>query len=217
VGWPGTLSMSAGSPVGQRACCPVVVSVALVGGRHGFSLRLSHWFSLTLISISPNTLVPINQQAAEIRGELGRKATNTTIKGGETYVKTRNVSRCVLAMTLGMMSASQSHSQPKSDPARAPDLVVLNAAVVTQDAQLPSAQALAVSGDRFVYVGADAGARARVGKGTKVIDLHERGSIEVGKKADFIVVDRNILTEPVDRIHDTKVLMTFFEGREVTH
>jgi predicted amidohydrolase YtcJ len=39
---------------------------------------------------------------------------------------------------------------------------------------------------------------------------HETGSIEVGKKADFIVVDRNILTEPVDRIHDTKVLMTFF-------
>ena len=45
---------------------------------------------------------------------------------------------------------------------------------------------------------------------------HETGSIEVGKKADFIVVDRNILTEPVDRIHDTKVLMTFFEGREMT-
>jgi predicted amidohydrolase YtcJ len=45
---------------------------------------------------------------------------------------------------------------------------------------------------------------------------HKTGSIEVGKKADFIVVDRNILTEPVDRIHDTKVLMTFFEGREVT-
>ena len=44
----------------------------------------------------------------------------------------------------------------------------------------------------------------------------ETGSIEVGKKADFIVVDRNILTEPVDRIHDTKVLMTFFEGLEVT-
>jgi predicted amidohydrolase YtcJ len=44
---------------------------------------------------------------------------------------------------------------------------------------------------------------------------HKTGSIEVGRKADFIVVDRNILTEPVDRIHDTKVLMTFFEGREV--
>jgi hypothetical protein len=90
-------------------------------------------------------------------------------------VKTRNVLRCVLAMTLGMMSASQSHSQPKSDPARAPDLVadlvVLNAAVVTEDAQLPSAEALAVSGDHFVYVGADAGARALVGKGTRVIDL----------------------------------------------
>jgi predicted amidohydrolase YtcJ len=94
-------------------------------------------------------------------------------------VKTRNVLCCVLAMTLGMMSCSQSHSQPKSDPARAPDLVVLNAAVVTQDAQRPSAQALAVSGDHFVYVGADAGARALVGKGTRVIDL-KGGSVLPG-------------------------------------
>ena len=89
-------------------------------------------------------------------------------------MKTRNVLRCVLAMTLGMMSASQSHSQPKSHPVRAPTLVVLNAAVVTEDAQLPSAQALAVSGDHFVYVGADADARALVGKGTRVIDLKGR-------------------------------------------
>jgi Amidohydrolase family len=77
-------------------------------------------------------------------------------------------------MTLGMMSCSQRHSRPKSDAARAPDLVVLNAAVVTEDAQRPSAQALAVSGDHFVYVGADAGARALVGKGTRVIDLKGR-------------------------------------------
>ena len=89
-------------------------------------------------------------------------------------MKTRNVLCCVLAMTLGMMSCSERHTQPKSDAARAPDLVVLNAAVVTEDAQRPSAQALAVSGDHFVYVGADAGARALVGKGTRVIDLKGR-------------------------------------------
>ena len=78
---------------------------------------------------------------------------------------------------------AQSHSQQQSDSARAPDLVadlvVLNAAVVTEDAQLPSAQALAVSGDHFVYVGADAGARALVGKGTRVIDL-KGGSVLPG-------------------------------------
>jgi predicted amidohydrolase YtcJ len=43
----------------------------------------------------------------------------------------------------------------------------------------------------------------------------ERGSIEVGKQADLVVIDRNILKVPVDEIHKTQVLMTFFEGREL--
>ena len=41
------------------------------------------------------------------------------------------------------------------------------------------------------------------------------GSIEVGKQADFAVIDRNILKVPVDDIHETRVLMTIFEGREL--
>jgi predicted amidohydrolase YtcJ len=41
------------------------------------------------------------------------------------------------------------------------------------------------------------------------------GSIEVGKQADFVVIDRNILKVPVDEIHKTRVLMTIFEGREL--
>jgi predicted amidohydrolase YtcJ len=41
------------------------------------------------------------------------------------------------------------------------------------------------------------------------------GSIEVGKQADFVVIDRNILKVPVDDIHNTRVLMTIFEGREL--
>lgn len=42
-----------------------------------------------------------------------------------------------------------------------------------------------------------------------------RGSIEVGKYADFILVDQDVLTCPSTSIHKTSVEKTFFEGREV--
>jgi predicted amidohydrolase YtcJ len=43
----------------------------------------------------------------------------------------------------------------------------------------------------------------------------EKGSLEVGKLADLIVVDRDILTCPVDEIRDTKVLTTIVGGKVV--
>ena len=43
----------------------------------------------------------------------------------------------------------------------------------------------------------------------------ERGSITEGKYADFLLVDRNFLECPVDSIHCTEVLSTWFEGRQV--
>lgn len=43
----------------------------------------------------------------------------------------------------------------------------------------------------------------------------ETGSIEVGKKADMIVLDKNLFEIPVTEIHKAKVLMTLFEGKEV--
>jgi len=42
-----------------------------------------------------------------------------------------------------------------------------------------------------------------------------KGSLEVGKLADFIIIDRDILTCPVDDIRDTRVLMTVVGGRVV--
>jgi predicted amidohydrolase YtcJ len=44
---------------------------------------------------------------------------------------------------------------------------------------------------------------------------HETGSLEVGKAADFVIVDRNLLTVPVRRIGGTRVLKTFVDGEEV--
>lgn len=43
----------------------------------------------------------------------------------------------------------------------------------------------------------------------------EIGTLSVGKSADFIVLDRDILTIPIEQVRDTKVLQTWFMGRQV--
>jgi len=42
-----------------------------------------------------------------------------------------------------------------------------------------------------------------------------KGSLEPGKHADMVILDRDILTCPVDDIRDTKVLHTFLGGKTV--
>ena len=41
------------------------------------------------------------------------------------------------------------------------------------------------------------------------------GSIEVGKLADLVVLDRDIEAEPVTRIGEAKVVLTLIEGAPV--
>jgi len=43
----------------------------------------------------------------------------------------------------------------------------------------------------------------------------EQGSIEVGKRADLIVLDRNLFDIPASEISDAKVMMTLFDGQIV--
>lgn len=44
---------------------------------------------------------------------------------------------------------------------------------------------------------------------------HRKGVLEPGKLADLIVIDRNVLTCPVDEVKDTKVLRTYLGGKLV--
>jgi predicted amidohydrolase YtcJ len=44
---------------------------------------------------------------------------------------------------------------------------------------------------------------------------NETGSIEVGKSADFIVINQNLLEIPPQKIHETEVLQTVLQGKTV--
>ena len=43
----------------------------------------------------------------------------------------------------------------------------------------------------------------------------EIGSLEPGKSADFIILDRNLLTCKVDEVKTTRVLSTWLDGNQV--
>lgn len=43
----------------------------------------------------------------------------------------------------------------------------------------------------------------------------EKGSLEPGKLADFIVIDRDLLECPVDEVRETQVRETWLGGRRV--
>jgi predicted amidohydrolase YtcJ len=43
----------------------------------------------------------------------------------------------------------------------------------------------------------------------------QQGSIEVGKRADFVVLDRNLFEIPAVQISDAQVVMTVYGGEDV--
>ena len=44
---------------------------------------------------------------------------------------------------------------------------------------------------------------------------NKTGSIEVGKRADLIVLDRNLFDIPVTEINEARVLLTIMDGKTV--
>lgn len=75
----------------------------------------------------------------------------------------------VLAATL--LACGAVNAQPSAKPG---DLVLRNGYVWTVDDANPEAEAIAVRGDRIVYVGTDAGVAGFVGRDTRVVDLDGR-------------------------------------------
>src|SRR6478735_11226915 len=76
------------------------------------------------------------------------------------------------AFTLGKLpvAAQQPGPAPPALPSGEPDLIVVNARVLTSDAALPRAEAFAVKNGRFVAVGSTADVRNLATARTPVID-----------------------------------------------
>ena len=64
-------------------------------------------------------------------------------------------------------------SEPESSPSGA-DTVFMNGRIYTVDSDLSWAEAVAISGDKIVYVGSNGGADTHVGNNTRVVDLKGR-------------------------------------------
>ncbi|MEE4192195.1 MAG: amidohydrolase [Halieaceae bacterium] len=73
--------------------------------------------------------------------------------------------------TMACLLAACAERSPAPQPA---EQVFFNGVVYTADTEQSTASALAISGQRIVYVGDDAGARALVAESTEVIDLEGR-------------------------------------------
>lgn len=74
----------------------------------------------------------------------------------------------LLLVVLSLLLVSLAPIQPRDASA---DIVFKNGNVYTENDRAPKAQAIAVKGDRIVYVGSNAGVQRYVGGSTRVVDL----------------------------------------------
>ena len=75
----------------------------------------------------------------------------------------------ILFAVLSLLLCGPSPNLPKVEPA---DLVLMNGNIYTVNEGNPHADAVAVKGDRIVFVGSNAEAQKFAGKNTRVVDLH---------------------------------------------
>lgn len=80
--------------------------------------------------------------------------------------------RLTALLAFAVLAACGSTGTPAGGTAA--ELVLHNGKVVTMDADLPEAQAVAISGDRIIAVGTSEEIREYIGDATRVIDLGGR-------------------------------------------
>jgi len=83
----------------------------------------------------------------------------------------RTLAACLLGPGTLLTAACGADPQAGGDTDRTADLILRGASVLTMDAERPRAEAVAIAGERIVYVGDDAGAEAFRGPETRVLDL----------------------------------------------
>jgi predicted amidohydrolase YtcJ len=84
-----------------------------------------------------------------------------------------------LGPIFAILSAMLTNATPAKEPALTPELIIVNAAVHTMEPGRPTAEAVAVTGNRIVALGSTKELRALAGTGTRVIDAH-RNSVLPG-------------------------------------
>ena len=75
----------------------------------------------------------------------------------------------ILSILLSVLLFGLAAPQSRTAPA---DLIFLNGNIYTANDRAPDAEAVALKGDRIVFVGANAGAKKFQGPNTRVVDLH---------------------------------------------
>jgi predicted amidohydrolase YtcJ len=76
-------------------------------------------------------------------------------------------------LPIAVLSIAMSTSAQADPPVLTPDLILLNAAVLTMNDAQPRAQAVAIQGNRIAAVGDTSALRALAGPQTRVIDAHQ--------------------------------------------
>lgn len=98
--------------------------------------------------------------------------------------------KIIIKAILLLVTLNSLFLQAKSGLLPAADLILFNGKIYTVNEQQPMAEAVAVKKSEIV-------------------------SIEVGKKADFVVLDKNLFEEDKYDIHNVRILQTILDGNTV--
>lgn len=85
--------------------------------------------------------------------------------------------KTLLVVLSALLLSTNSHvspQRPRAGVTAAANLVFVNGAVYTANDRQPTADAVAITGERIIFVGSNAAARSHIGPNTRVIDLQGR-------------------------------------------